>query len=124
MKRRCYLAYALAPAGVSAREANECFNDYIADDSRGIVVFHDHFVGEHGGLAVFDVRDDDEQARLADGEALRGWELRVHPLTFALTAVGFAAQVDFTLEQYRQTSLASLAAVEDDDPRFWWRRDG
>ena len=119
---RCHLVYALAPAGVSAREANDLLNQYVADESRGLAVWHDHFVGEHGGAVVLDTRSDDEEARLADPGPLEGWQLDVHPLTFSLSAVGFSAQTSFTLEQYRGVSLDELAAQESDDPRYWWRR--
>jgi hypothetical protein len=119
---RCHFVYALAPAGVSAREANELLNEYVADRSRGLAVWHDHFVGEHGGAVVLDTRDDEEEARLGDPGPLEGWQLSVHPLTFSLSAVGFSAQTSFTLEQYREVSLEELAAGEPDDPRYWWRR--
>jgi len=119
---RCHLVYALAPAGVSAREANDLLNEYVADESRGLAVWHDHFVGEHGGTVVLDTRSDDEEARLADPGPLEGWRLSVHPLTFSLSAVGFSAQTSFTLEQYRGVSLDELATQERDDPRYWWRR--
>ena len=122
MSGRCYLVHALAPEGTSARQANDLLNEYVADRSRGLAVWHDHFIGEHGGAAVFDVRDDDEEARLADAGPLEGWELSTHPLTFSLTAVGFSAQTSFTLEGYREVSLDDLAAAEPDDPRYWWRR--
>ena len=122
MSSRCHLVHALAPAGVSAREANELLNEYVADRSRGLAVWHDHFVGEHGGAIVLDVRDDDEEARLADPGPLEGWRLSVHPLTFSLSAVGFSAQTSLTLEGYRDVTLEELAAVEPDDPRYWWRR--
>jgi hypothetical protein len=114
--------YALAPAGVSAREANDLLNEYVADESRGLAVWHDHFVGEHGGAVVLDTRDDEEEARLGDPGPLEGWQLSVHPLTFSLSAVGFAAQTSFTLEQYRGVSLEGLAAQEPDDRRYWWKR--
>ena len=119
---RCHLVYALAPAGVSAREANDLLNEYVADESRGLAVWHDHFVGEHGGAVVLDARSEDEEARLADPGPLAGWQLSVHPLTFSLSAIGFSAQTSFTLEQYRGVSLDELAAGEPDDPRYWWRR--
>ena len=122
MSSRCHLVYALAPAGVSAREANDLLNEYVADESRGLAVWHDHFVGEHGGAVVLDVRDDDEEARLAEPGPLEGWRLSVHPLTFSLSAVGFSAQTSLTLEGYRDVTLEELAAVEPDDPRYWWRR--
>ena len=119
---RCHLVYALAPAGVSAREANDLLNEYVADESRGLAVWHDHFVGEHGGAVVLDARSEDEEARLADPGPLAGWQLSVHPLTFSLSAIGFSAQTSFTLGQYRGVSLDELAAGEPDDPRYWWRR--
>jgi hypothetical protein len=119
---RCHLVYALAPMGVSAREANDLLNEYVADESRGLAVWHDHFVGEHGGAVVLDARSEDEEARLADPGPLEGWQLSVHPLTFSLSAIGFSAQTSFTLEQYRGVSLDELAAGEPDDPRYWWRR--
>jgi hypothetical protein len=119
---RCHLVYALAPPRTSARTANDLLNEYVAERSRGLAVWHDHFVGEHGGAVVLDVRSDEEQKLLADPGPLDGWRLSAHPLTFSLTAVGFSAQTSFTLEQYREVSLDELAAAETDDPRYWWRR--
>jgi|SRR6266487_3212525 len=119
---RCHLLYALAPPGTSARDANDLLNEYVADESRGVAVWHDHFIGDHGGAVVLDVRDEAEEARLAEPGPLDGWRMRVHPLTFSLTAVGFAAQTSFTLESYRDVRLDELAAAEADDPRYWWRR--
>ena len=123
MQTRCFLVYALAPPGTSAREANDLLNEYVADRRRGLAVWHDHFIGVHGGVVVLDVRTDEEQALLDDPGPLSGWELTSHPLTFSLSAVGFGAQTTFTLEQYSGTSLEALAAAEPDDPRFWWRPD-
>ena len=121
-QRRCYLVYALAPAGVKAREANDRLNEYIGDRRRGIVVFHDHFVGSpHGGIAVFDVGEGDARVLIEDPGPLEGWELHVHGLTFSLTATGFVAQAEFTASEYGGKSLEELAAEEPEDPRFWWR---
>jgi hypothetical protein len=114
--------YALAPEGTKAREANDRLNEYVADSRRGLAVWHDHFVGAHGGAVVLDVRSEDEQTMLDEPGPLTGWRIAVHPLTFSLSAVGFAAQTSFTLESYRGVSLEGLAAVEPDDPRFWWRK--
>jgi hypothetical protein len=122
MNERCFLVYALAPEGATAREANDRLNEYVADPRRGLAVWHDHFVVPHGGVVVLDVRSDEEQALLDDAGPLAGWQLAVHPLTFSLSAVGFAAQTSFTLESYRGLSLDELAAAEPDDPRFWWKR--
>jgi hypothetical protein len=122
MNGRCFLVYALAPEGTSASAANDLLNEYLADRRRGLSVWHDHFIGAHGGAVVFDVRSDDERALLDDPGPLAGWRLAVHPLTFSLSAVGFAAQTSFTLESYREITLEELTAAEPDDPRFWWKR--
>jgi hypothetical protein len=120
---RCYLVYAIAPEHVSAAEANELLNEYVADARRGAAVFHDHFTGRpHGGFVILDARTEDELALLDDRGPLVGWEVAVHALTFALAATGFLAQARFTLEEYRGKTFAELEAVERDDPRFWWRR--
>ena len=105
MSGRCFLVYALAPVGTTAREANDRLNEYGADSRRGLSVWHDHFVGAHGGAIVLDVRSEEERALLDDPGPLAGWEMAVHPLTFSLSAVGFAAQTSFTLESYRDVSL-------------------
>ena len=68
------------------------------------------------------MRTDDEEAKLADPGVLEGWTITTHPLTFSLTAVGFVAQVDFTIENYGGTSLAELEAAEQPEKRFWWQR--
>lgn len=122
MKERCHLVYALAPEGVSAREANDVLNEYIGDRSRGVVVYHDHFIGRHGGVAVFEVRSEEEEAKLTDPGPLEGWQLESYPLTFSLTAVGFVGQAEFTLRNYAGTTLDELEAAEQPEKRFWWRR--
>lgn len=122
MGGRCHLIHALAPEGTSAREANDALNEYVADRRRGLAVWYDHFIGEHGGAVVLDVRSDEERALLRDPGPLADWGLAVHPLTFSLTPVGFAAQTSVTLEQYRGLTLEELAADEPDDPRYWWKR--
>jgi len=120
---RCYLVYAVAPEGTSAREANDLLNSYIEAPGRGLPVFHDHFTGEpHGGVAVFELRTDDEAARLTDLGPLAGWEVAVHALTFALTGVGFVAQTELTIEGYGNTTIEALREAEPEDARFWWRR--
>jgi hypothetical protein len=118
---RCFLVYALAPERTTAREANDRLNEYVGDPRRGLSVWHDHFVGSHGGAVVFDVRSEQERALLNDPGPLAGWQVAVHPLTFSLAAVGFTAQTAFTLERYRGVSLDELAACEPDDPGFWWK---
>ena len=122
-KQRCYLVYAVAPEGVTARQANELLNGYVEDRRRGFVIFHDHFTGKpHGGMAVFDVRDEEAFALLEDPGPLEGWQLKVHALTFSLAATGFAAQMALTAEAYGGKTLDQLRAEETEDERFWWLR--
>ena len=122
-RSRCFLVYAVAPEGMSARDANELLNEYIGQSGRGLIVTHDHFIGKpHGGFAVFEVGSDDEEARLADPGPLDGWELTSRPLTFSLTATGFVAQAVFTLRNYGGTSLADLEESEKPRKRFWWQK--
>ncbi len=96
-KERCYLVYALAPLGVNAGQANVLFNDYIGDPARGLAVYHDHFIGRHGGVAVFEITTEEQKAKLDDPGPLEDWELTSYPLTYSRTAVGFVAQAEFTL---------------------------
>lgn len=122
---RCYLVHAVAPAGTPAREANDRLNEYIEEGRRGLAVFHDHFTGKpHGGLAVIEVSTPDEEAAMADLGPLDGWDVGVHALTFSLTALGFLAQTELTIEGYGKTTIAALRESEADDRRFWWRRRG
>jgi hypothetical protein len=122
-RQRCYLVYAVAPDGVSARQANDRLNEYISDRRRGFVVFHDHFTGKpHGGFAVFDVRDAQAFELLGDHGPLTGWNLAVHALTFSLAVTGFAAQMELTAEGYGGKTLDQLRREEPEDERFWWRR--
>ena len=72
-RSRCFHVYAIAPEGMTAREANDLLNRYIGEDGRGLIVTHDHFIGNpHGGFAVFEVADEEEEARLADPGPLEG----------------------------------------------------
>ena len=119
---RCHLVFALAPEDMPVRDANRLLNEYVAEGRRGVPVFHDHFVGRPGGVAVFHVTGEDELAALAERGPLAGWSLDVQPLAFSLTGVGFGAQLEFTLDRYAGTSIERLQAEEEPDPRFWWRR--
>jgi hypothetical protein len=124
-KQRCYLVYAIAPDGVTARQANDLFNKYVDEGERGTAIFHDHFTGKpHGGVAVFDVRDSQAYELLGDHRSLDGWSVSVHPLTYSLTAVGFGALVEFCAKTSTGKSLAELAAEEPRDERFWWVSGG
>jgi hypothetical protein len=120
---RCYFVYALAPSGTGARQANRALNEYIADQRRGVPVMHDHFVGRpHGGFVIVYPQGDDQLALLTDPGPLEGWQIVSRALTFSLSPVGFAAQTEFTLENYGGISLEELRAEEPRDRRYWWQR--
>ena len=120
---RCYLIYAVAPKGTSARDANDLLNAYIEAPERGLPIFHDHFVGRpHGGVAVLEARTQEEQDQLADLGPIDGWDVSVHPLAFSLTGVGFVAQTELTVEGYGHTTIEALRKAEPEDARFWWQR--
>jgi len=122
-RSRCFVVYALAPEALSAAEANDLLNRYIGEEGRGMVVTHDHFIGQpHGGFAIFEVATEEEQQKLTNPGPLTGWKLTSRPLTFSLTATGFVAQADFTLRNYGGTSLAELEAAEKPSKRFWWQK--
>ena len=105
---RCFLVYALAPAGMPAAEANRVFNAYIGDRQLPVPVFHDHFIGQPGGLAVFYAASEDERHALAASAHLAGWQVAVHPLVFTRSPAGFDEQTAFTLRAYRGLDWESL----------------
>ncbi|MEW8980072.1 MAG: hypothetical protein AB2385_16930 [Symbiobacterium sp.] len=105
---RCFLVYALAPEGLPPAEANRLLNAYVADKSRGLVVFHDHFIGEPGGVAVFFVETEAQRAALRDPGPLAGWRVEVRPLIFSRSPAGFDEQTSFTLRTYRRADWERL----------------
>lgn len=98
---RCFLAYALAPSGMSASRANQEFNGFIADQGLPLAIFHDHFIGHPGGVAVFYVNSAEERDALLDGAHLSGWDLHIHPLIYSRNPAAFDEQIAFTLRAYR-----------------------
>ena len=100
-KPRCFLVYALAPEGASPAQANRQFNEFIADRRLPLVLFHDHFIGQPGGVAVFFTETTQEQDMLASSELLNGWRIEIRPLIFSYSPAAFDEQTAFTLRQYR-----------------------
>lgn len=109
---RCFLVYALAPDELSPREANRIFNSFIADRRLPLPVFHDHFLGRPGGIAVFYASTDEEREALTEGELLEGWKVEIRPLIYARSPAGFDEQTRFTLRAYRGLSWDRVR-VED-----------
>ncbi len=101
---RCFLVYALAPDEVSPGEANQIFNAFIADRSLPLPVFHDHFIGRPGGVAVFFAASEEERQALVGADHLKGWKVEIRPLIYARNPAGFDEQTSFTLRAYRGLS--------------------
>ena len=100
-KPRCFLVYALAPVGLSPAEANRAFNEFVADLSLPLVLFHDHFIGQAGGIAIFFVETPEERRNLFESRKLEGWRVEVQPLIFSRNPAAFDEQIAFTLRAYR-----------------------
>lgn len=107
-KPRCFFMLALAPDELGASEANRRFNDFIGDRSLPLVLFHDHFIGQPGGIALFYVQSAQERDVLYEGEGLAGWDVQVHPLIFSRSPAAFDEQIAFTLRAYRGLEWEAL----------------
>ncbi|MGE5248640.1 MAG: hypothetical protein ACM3QS_00365 [Bacteroidota bacterium] len=115
-KPRCFLAYALAPAGMPAGEANRIFNLFIGDPALPPALFHDHFIGQPGGIAIFYVDDAKARDALLDQTLLAGWEVDFQPLIFSYSPSAFDEQIAFTLKAYRGIVWKDLR--EEQRPSF------
>ena len=109
---RCFLVYALAPEDWSASEANQAFNDFVGDADLPLVLFHDHFIGRPGGLAVFYAETEDERNALANAAHLSDWRLEIRPLIYSRSPAAFDEQIRFTLRAYRGQSWQKLRDEE------------
>ena len=100
-KPRCFLLYALAPEEVRAAEANRILNSFIADPALPLAIFHDHFIGEPGGMIIFYVETAEERDALLTQKYLAGWQVDIQPLIFSHGPSAFDEQIAFTLKAYR-----------------------
>src|SRR5690606_25775499 len=99
---------ALAPDGVNAAEANRQFNEFVADQTLPLALFHDHFIGRPGGVAIFYVETPQEREALQQAELVQRWAAEIRPLVFAYSPAAFDEQIAFTLRAYRNTDWESL----------------
>lgn len=111
-KPRCFLVYALAPEGFSARDANLIFNSFIADRSLPAPIFHDHFIGQPGGVAIFYVETPEERDILLAQKHLEGWQVEYQPLIFSSSPSAFDEQTAFTLKAYRGLNWETIQKEE------------
>src|SRR6266487_4349994 len=100
-KPRCFLLYALAPPGMPASEANRILNMFIGDASFPLAIFHDHFIGQPGGVVIFYVETAQQRDALLAQKYLDGWHVEIQPLIFSHSPSAFDAQIAFTLKAYR-----------------------
>jgi hypothetical protein len=115
-KPRCFLVYALAPKELSPAQVNQIFNAYIGDPSLPLVLFHDHFISELGGFAIFYAETAQEREALYDPHRLEGWDVKIHPLIYSDSPAGFDEQTAFTLRVYRHVDWENLR--QEKRPRY------
>ncbi|MCI0710469.1 MAG: hypothetical protein L0154_09945 [Chloroflexi bacterium] len=109
-KPRCYLLYAVAPEDMPASDANQLINQICGDHDLPLTVYHDHFIGQPGGLVIFYAETDEEREALQTGlEAyLAEWTYALHPLIFSYSPAAFDEQIAFTLSAYRDSNWDAL----------------
>jgi hypothetical protein len=107
-KPRCFLLYAIAPPEMPAAEANRILNAFIGDPALPPALFHDHFIGEPGGIVIFYVQTTGERDALLSQTDLNGWRVEIQPLIFSHSPSAFDEQIAFTLRAYRGVSWETL----------------
>ncbi|MBN2116743.1 MAG: hypothetical protein JW730_09240 [Anaerolineales bacterium] len=111
-KPRCFLLYARAPGDLSAAEANRILNAFIGDPALPLAIFHDHFIGQPGGLVIFYVETPAERDALLAQTQLDGWHVEIQPLIFSHSPAAFDEQIAFTLRAYRGVNWENLQKEE------------
>ncbi len=113
---RCFLVYALAPEEFPASEANRIFNEFIGDQGLPLAVFHDHFIGHAGGIAIFYVESPEQRDALLSQTRLVGWRVECRPMVFSHSPSAFDEQIAFTLRAYRSANWERLQ--KESRPRY------
>ena len=107
-KPRCVLVHALAPEGTKPGDANRLINAFVADPVLPMVLFHDHFLGELGGVALFFVESAEQYHLLTSHNHLPGWQVEYRPLIFSYNPAAFDEQIAYTMRAYRQTDWETV----------------
>ena len=115
-KPRCFLLYALAPSDLPAAEANRILNAFIGDPALPLAIFHDHFIGQPGGIVIFYVETAAERDGLLEQAYLDGWRVEIQPLIFSRSPSAFDEQIAFTLRAYSGANWETLQ--KDQRPSF------
>lgn len=107
-KPRCFLLYAIAPDEMPASAANRILNAFIGDPALPLAIFHDHFIGQPGGLVIFYVETTQQRDELLAQTYLEGWHVEIQPLIFSHSPSAFDEQIAFTLRAYRGVNWEML----------------
>jgi hypothetical protein len=113
---RCILIVAKAPPGLPPAEANRIFNEFVGSRKLPLAIFHDHFIGEAGGVAIVFAEGDAERKALVSDTLLDGWSVELHPLVFSHSPAAFDEQIAFTLKAYRGVDWEKLQ--RESRPRY------
>jgi hypothetical protein len=111
-KPRCVLVYALAPDTLRPADANRLMNEFVADRTLPLVLYHDHFIEKRGGLAIFFVSSVEERDALENTTHLEGWHVEFRPLIYSYSPAAFDEQIAYTLNAYRGRDWQELRAEE------------
>lgn len=104
-----------------AAEANRIFNEFVGNRKLPLALFHDHFIGRAGGVAIFFVENPEQRDLLLDTDHLPDWGVEMHPLIFSRNPAAFDEQIAFTLKAYRDQDWENLQTEERPaygDPRI------
>ena len=109
-KPRCYMLYALAGENTTPSQANQTLNNICADQALPLTIYHDHFIGQAGGIIIFYAETAPEREALQHNLApyLEGWHYTLHPLIYSYDPAAFDAQTAYTLKAYRNTDWEQL----------------
>lgn len=113
-KPRCFLLYALAPENITPQQANQTVNAVVADRSLPLTIYHDHFIGQPGGIVIFFAENESERQVLQEQlpEHLAGWQWNLHPLIFSRNPAALDEQIRYTLAAYRDGDWHTLRQEE------------
>jgi hypothetical protein len=73
-----------------------------------LAIFHDHFIGQPGGVVIFYVESTAERDALLSQTYLSGWHVEIQPLIFSHSPSALDEQIAFTLKAYRGVDWETL----------------
>lgn len=107
-KPKCYAVIAYSPSSLSIRDAARIFNHFLENRQNGTVLYHDHFVGASGAIAIFYLESLAEFESLSRHSELGEWNVEIHPLIFTEKPVEMLYQMDYTMSVYRGKRLKEV----------------